>query len=215
MADFLDDAHQQATASFEDHVMTIEQDDGVHRCIHFGRPGASAYSYRLVTWPGHLAISGDLEDFTFSRLLDMFEFFRHDRPNYSYWAQKTTARSSFGTKVFSDRLYRSAVVRELWEMRHEIRRTTGRSASEVLRDVREELLADEFPDEREAIMRTMDFSLRTADELRTWNLFHEFYEHRLTEPSFNFRLSCWAIVHGIKSYDAAKARAAKSPELVA
>lgn len=82
-----------------DHVMTIELDQGVHRSILFKQPRSSAYHFRLITWPGHLAISGDCEDFIFARLRDMFEFFRYagpayerdDRINEGYWAEKLTA----------------------------------------------------------------------------------------------------------------------------
>ncbi len=48
-----------------EHQMTIELDQGVHRSILFKRPRSSSYHFRLVTWPGHLAISGDCESFTF------------------------------------------------------------------------------------------------------------------------------------------------------
>lgn len=73
--------------------MEILQDDGLHRHVRFAKPGTGLYRFSLVTWPGYLAISGDVESFTFSRLPDMFEFFGGDRAhiNPSYWAEKCVA----------------------------------------------------------------------------------------------------------------------------
>lgn len=76
----------------ENHVMTIENDNGLHRCIHFGKPGTNCYSFRLVTWPGHLAISGDMGDYTFARIPDMFGLFR-DGACKSYLTEKLVATS--------------------------------------------------------------------------------------------------------------------------
>lgn len=75
----------------KDHVLTIEQDAGVHRCILFKNPESSFYAFRIVTWPGHLAVSGDMGDFVFSRVSDMFTFFRGDTINPGYWAAKCVA----------------------------------------------------------------------------------------------------------------------------
>lgn len=73
--------------------MEILQDDGLHRHVRFAKPGTGMYRFSLVTWPGYLAISGDVESFTFSREPDMFDFFggRRSRINPSYWAEKCVA----------------------------------------------------------------------------------------------------------------------------
>jgi hypothetical protein len=72
------------------HEMTIEQDSGVYRCISFKNPSSINYHFRLTTWPGHLAISGDMGDFMFCRLQDMFEFFRGPL-SVGYWKEKCVA----------------------------------------------------------------------------------------------------------------------------
>jgi hypothetical protein len=73
--------------------MEILQDEGVHRHVRFARPGTGMYSFNLVTWPGHLAVSGDVETFVFSREHDMFGFFGGNRRriNPGYWAEKVQA----------------------------------------------------------------------------------------------------------------------------
>ena len=81
------------------HAMTVIRDDGVYRHIQFRRPGTVNYRFDLLTWPGHLAITGDMGTYVFSRLQDMFEFFRTDRihgrndgrtlfVNPGYWGEK-------------------------------------------------------------------------------------------------------------------------------
>jgi hypothetical protein len=50
--------------------------------------------FDVVTWPGHLSISGDMGCFVFTRVDDMFTFFRghEDAPNLGYsakWGEMT------------------------------------------------------------------------------------------------------------------------------
>lgn len=82
-----------------EHKMTVENDNGVHRSLHFGKPGTMVYYFRINTWPGHLCISGDMGTYVFSRLEDMFEFFRGEGINPQYWSEKIQAESIFGRGV--------------------------------------------------------------------------------------------------------------------
>lgn len=74
-----------------EHGMAVEMNEGVHRSLSFRNPRSNAYAFRIVTWPGALAIHGDMGSYVFSRLRDMFEFFRGDQINPSYWAEKVEA----------------------------------------------------------------------------------------------------------------------------
>ena len=86
----------------KDHTMKVIKDDGVYRNIEFSNNGSSIYKYSLITWPGYLAIVGDMGDLVFKRLEDMFEFFgghnlKPENPsvariNPGYWAQKLVAK---------------------------------------------------------------------------------------------------------------------------
>ena len=85
------------------HEMTIIRDDGLYRHIRFKRPGSSAYWFDILTWPSRLCISGDMGDYVFSRLPDMFEFFRREPNekgaipiNPDYWGEKLVAISGRG-----------------------------------------------------------------------------------------------------------------------
>ncbi|MFI7468203.1 hypothetical protein [Nonomuraea sp. NPDC049646] len=73
------------------HRLTVLNDDGLYRHLRSrGRRGL--YWFDIVTWPGSLAIRGDLNDaYVFSRTPDMFQFFRANRSdeiNPGYWAEK-------------------------------------------------------------------------------------------------------------------------------
>ena len=77
-----------------EHEMTIMLNDGVYRHIRFKKPGTMMYYFDLTTWPGFLAITGDMGSYVFSRLRDMFEFFGIRTGygiDYRYWAEKCQA----------------------------------------------------------------------------------------------------------------------------
>lgn len=105
-----------------EHEMTVLldtlDDRTPYRHLRFAKPGTNMYSFSLVTWPGHLAIGGDLQDFTFSRLHDMFAFFRGN-VNPSYWAEKIVAGSGRTDRgqAFSAEVYAEVVrcIIEDWE----------------------------------------------------------------------------------------------------
>lgn len=91
--------HEDVTAKFAkdtaDHQLTILHDDGFYRHLRVSTPGTNCYAYSIATWPGHLAITGDMGAAVFSRLPDMFEFFRdsahNGNPNVGYWTEKMVA----------------------------------------------------------------------------------------------------------------------------
>lgn len=71
--------------------LTVLRDDGLYRHLRFRNPKSSLYWFDLVTWPGALAIRGDMGNYMFARIEDMFEFFGDHRPGYinpGYWAEK-------------------------------------------------------------------------------------------------------------------------------
>jgi hypothetical protein len=97
---FLDDV--------ENHKIRIIRDDGNDRHIRFRKPNTVCYGFDLITWFGHLCISGDCGTFVFRRIEDMFTFFRMsenyhklypDRKlhiNPQYWHEKVLAEDKNG-----------------------------------------------------------------------------------------------------------------------
>ncbi|EIX6860562.1 hypothetical protein MKW06_001727 [Escherichia coli] len=77
-----------------EHRMTVLQDNGVYRHLRFAQPGTSCYYFDIVTWPGYLAVTGDMGTWTFSRTRDMFNFFGgafEKGVNAGYWSEKLEA----------------------------------------------------------------------------------------------------------------------------
>lgn len=196
---------QEIAASFRadvaSHVMTIEQDNGVHRCLHFGRPGTGWYSFRVVTWPGHLYIGGDCDDFVFSRLRDMFEFFRSDRGrvNLGYWAEKLQASAArIGYESYSADAFREAIEYRLTDW-IDGEALDEEQIAELREQVAEEVLCCADDGEQAAHTAARDFRYN-GDEV-----FTDFWETNLRDYTAGFVWACHAIVWAIAQYDAHKA----------
>lgn len=75
-----DDVRARVVADLETHEMHVLHDDGLYRHIRFKRPGTLMYHFDLITWPGVLAVNGDMGSYMFSRVTDMFTFFTGSLP---------------------------------------------------------------------------------------------------------------------------------------
>ncbi len=76
-----------------EHEMRVLHDDGLYRHLRFQKPGTGIWHWDLITWPGSLAIRGDIgEGHIFTRVDDMLKFFDHGQAehaiNAGYWAEK-------------------------------------------------------------------------------------------------------------------------------
>lgn len=79
----------------KDHKMEVVRDDGLYRHLKFrGKDGICWFD--LVTWPHVLTIHGDCGTFVFTRIEDMFQFFRGPTINPSYWSEKVVAEDRYG-----------------------------------------------------------------------------------------------------------------------
>lgn len=96
------------------HELTILHADGLYRHLRFQQPGSSQHWFDIVTWPGSLAIKGDMGSYTFSRDRDMLDFFRRSawagQPNLQYWEEKLDAADArSGVRKFSEPLLRQHI----------------------------------------------------------------------------------------------------------
>jgi hypothetical protein len=110
----------------KDHVLTVQQDDGLNRRMRIGTPGTGIYSWTVVTWPGYLQTVGDIADgFGFRRLDDMISFFdgglgwthSDGAPSidFHYWAEKLTGGRSRDVLVYSAAAFLRHVTEHLEE----------------------------------------------------------------------------------------------------
>ncbi|MGW6695581.1 hypothetical protein ACWF62_17575 [Rhodococcus sp. NPDC054953] len=178
------------------HQLTILHDDGLYRHLRVAAPGTSMYWFELVTWPGSLAIRGDIDGgHVFSRLDDMFAFFRADASwgiNPDYWAEKLPGGRD-SVREYSEDTVRQ-IVRE-WFVSAVRYSDAPRGLGKA---VRSEILDQDLYDEDEArdLLESFEFKGRRFGE--TWELsFRDYTPH--------FLWACHAIHHSIKLYDAAKA----------
>jgi len=181
------------------HQMIVGIDSDLYRHLTFKRPETSNRYFHITTWPGYLTISGDMGCYVFSRLPDMFEFFRDDkgRINPGYWSEKIQADERHsGHREFSETRWRQCVEEDFsaWHF----------DSDEQKAKAREELEDDLFysyPESVEgALTKTMDYKCSV-----TGHHFQDFWDHTLTDYTYHFIWCCRAIVWAIERYDEYKA----------
>jgi hypothetical protein len=178
------------------HEMTVRHDDGLYRSARFCKPKSWSMGFDITTWPGYLCISGDMGCYVFSRVPDMFEFFRCDIPgktglhvDLGYWAQKVAAADrADGLKEYSPDLFRAGIARWLDD---------AEASPELRKAVADEVLAYADDGEHEAMRAALDFE---HEGFR----FDDFYEVAVREFTYRFVWACYAIAWAVTKYDAHK-----------
>lgn len=192
------------------HKLTVVKDDGVHRHLWFGRPGSSCMHFQLVTWPGYLCYTGDMGTYVFTRLADMFEFFRRGegdrkyRIDYRYWAEKVEAADKHdGITEFSEAEFEREVKRYLKDwIRGHADRTTREERRELWDAVMDEVLdaaADYRGDRKQVALH--DFHHRVNAEVQ---FYFQDWESSTDEYTHRFLWCCHALAWAIKVYDDSK-----------
>lgn len=209
----------------EGHQMTVVRDDAIYRHVRFKRPDTCCMHFDLITWPGYLCYTGDMGTYVFTRLRDMFEFFRRSeksdlfRIDLRYWAEKVEAGDRCdGLKKFSfekfEREIRDWVTRSEEESRPDEEEAKDRALhtaafAELRVAVEDEVLSCDSNDVR-AYDAANDFEHRGeawqaffGDKARFE--FSDFWEVDTTEWTHRFVWCCFALAWGIKQYDESKA----------
>ena len=215
-------SHQPTEQSFlkdvAEHEMHVMHEDGLYRHIRFKKPGTSCMYFDLITYPGYLVYSGDMGCYVFSRLSDMFEFFRADRQyqkgnglriNRSYWSEKLQAvdgnRSHIeGVKEFDEDKFTRNVMEYLvrWIRENAYRTTKGERRElwdAVISDVVE---ADGDSGGYRKQTAAHDFDHRLNKDITFY--FRDFFEYDCTRYTYRFLWCCYALAWGVAKYDEAK-----------
>jgi hypothetical protein len=176
-----------------EHKMTVLKDDGLYRHLRFQKPGTWFYGFDLITWPGYLAMVGDMGEYVFSRADDMIEFFsgRTGNPNIGYWSEKLLAPRSADLRVYKPAHFRCEVYERLKEMK---------ASRELRAAVREEVLSRAEDGRDMAISAAMDFVTDGG-----WRPFEEAYEWDVADFKFQYLWALHAIAWGADVYLASKA----------
>ncbi len=196
------------------HEMTVIRDDGVNRHLRFKTPGTSCYYFDIVTWSGHLCYTGDMGTFVFSRIDDMFAFFRMDDHDWNknphglsinpgYWSEKVLAADkNNGIEKWDE----DEFVRRVNEVRVEWMRwakSLGISKGErreLWDDVENDVLSNPS-NEHLCVAKIYEYFKRIGDEVFE---FMDFFEGSLNRYTFHFLWCCYALAWGINMYDKSK-----------
>lgn len=212
--------YEMFTEQAAEHSLSVVHDAGLDRRLRMSKDGATAWSWTVVTWPGYLAVVGDIADgYVFSRIADMLDFFdsaRRDR--YSdgcpvidlrYWAEKLQGPARGTAKAYSARAFLAWVAERLDE--HE---DLGEEAIADLERDAQECPEDDWPAERLAEIRTrrqevLDQARCSSDTEHSaieWvyaqedNLVGDPCDVDLRDWDVHFLYACWAIEMTVRAY---------------
>lgn len=215
-----------------DHTMRVLLDQGVYRHLRFQKHGSSGHWFELVTWPGHLSITGDMGSFTFARLEDMFQFFRTERGvgpteiNPGYWAEKIEAankslsRKSNGITEFDLSKFKGHVIEDGAALARDLRaRGFDRdSIREMIAELRS-IADNHYDDEWQAFEAADVWSFeakkgRLPGAIRTKKVYlDDFFENNCRSCTFHYIWCLYAIVWGIRKYDETRAQSAPNQHI--
>ena len=195
-----DDTFERFKHDTENHSLEVLHDDGVYRHLKFSRGGSQVYRFDLVTWPGHLTICGDMGTTTFSRLPDMFEFFRFEDQNGNslsinpgYWGEKVQAGE---IKTFSNYMFAKSV-REHIENCEEDEHVHAETKKEI-----EDRLTSGFENSHEAATWLYDYDPPDDSNFE----FTDWFDWvQMNDYTYHYIWQLFAIVWGIQQYDTFKA----------
>lgn len=192
-----EDVHSRFLQDVKNHKCTIIRDDGVDRHVRFRKPGTICYGFDLITWPGHLCVTGDCGTYVFKRTFDMFEFFISGSSkkypiNTGYWAEKLLSVDRHGdVKRFSQEKFNKAVWADFIEFAKH-----GEHTPEKIREIRWEIEEDILNADNEHDAYNSLFSYSNHGFR-----FDDFFEHDCTEYTYHYVWNLFAIVWGIAKYE--------------
>ena len=207
--------------AIQNHGMGILLDEDQHRNISFKSPEDSfVAAFNLITWPGHLCISGDYGSFVFQARTDMFGFFNQDYINPDYWSEKLVAKDVVkGHKEYSFEVLKENIesyIESHWEF------TSHEQEARVRAKIEKHIysLPEVQEIKRDAYIAVDNFTYKLSDE-PNWNAsvfsttrdvslfqFDSFYEYDSDVYTYRYLWCLNAIVWGVKKYFKFKNRAA-------
>lgn len=193
MSDLTEEAQRSFVDNSTKRTVEIIHDNGLHRHLKCRNGDTWCMGFCITTWPGYLAISGDMGCYVFARIEDMFEFFRggcNGGINEGYWAEKVQAADKVdGLREFDEDDAREWVAKRVKEYREHHGDKDG-----------EEIDTDGINYD--------DGMIRFFDSLPSHDAFADAWEDSHKRYTFRYLWCCFAIVWAIKEYDRIKDQAA-------
>jgi len=204
----------------KNHEMFVKLDQGIYRHLVFHQQKHQfLHRFEIVTTPSRLMITGDMGTWVFSRLPDMFEFFREPgyTTNVDYWAEKLQNGSSGGRRgckeydgdAYKERILeevdhydlgpedKAKVLEEIEQLDFYDKYSIFSSINEFEVDLEDE--EDEYVPTRELIKQ----SYLDRRRRRTFR-FSDIWEIETEVYSYHFIWCCYAIAWAIQQYDKSK-----------
>jgi len=203
--EYYDQIKERFDKEIVEHEMTIHQDRGLYRHIVFAVPGTNIYHFNLTTFPNYLIISGDMGTYAFSRVEDMFRFFRNERIciNPSYWGEKLKSISTNGGyEKFNVDEFKQGVEESFEAYREYL--DDKELADKIWADIKMTVIDPANDDGAGWVAMQSAIEYRYEDilaDINIGNIFQDFWEHSCNRFDYNYIWCLWAIVHGIKMYD--------------
>lgn len=189
--------YKQLLGYVEKHELKILHEDGLYRHLRFQTPGTSIGYFDIITWPGSLAISGDIgEGFIFKREEDMIPWFGPNKTpghiNPGYWSEKLTRGTREVREVFSDEKFKAYLDEQI--------EAFAKHSGYELDAVRDDVIAEYESDYTGTTERAYEFmqgltyegsaiAEDPSNDIESW-----------LEYDHHFLLACHAILWGIKKY---------------
>jgi hypothetical protein len=187
-----------------EHTVTVLREDGLYRHLRCRRDDSYTYGFDIVTWPGYLAYTGDMGTYVFSRLPDMFGFFRARQQaviDRGYLAEKAVAVDKpDGLRAYSEDLFRAAVKGDYDSFL--VSHTLTVSEAQSLWQAIEDQVLSNADSPHDAVRAAVDFVWPI--EGRVAPVFPDFWGHRLETLTLRFWWCCYAIPWAIAQYDGLK-----------
>ncbi|TGV07698.1 hypothetical protein E4695_08665 [Alcaligenaceae bacterium 429] len=190
------------TKESESASMEVLLDNGLYRHLRVRFKNGGFGWFDIMTWPGNLTITGDCETFTFSRLEDMFAFFRtsSQRINPGYWQEKVVDGRD-RCREFDWDLFEKAALKYFDQ------RLEGHREWEIVAEAREVLIealgsADQDAYGAVELIRNFGFDVQTGGE--------RVFAFRFDDPDssldgmtwdYHYIWCCRAIAWAINKYD--------------
>ncbi|NHB94825.1 hypothetical protein [Photorhabdus cinerea] len=181
------------------HSIKIFHNDDLYRHLELSKNNSSAYCFDIVTWPGYLCISSDMGCFTFSRVTDMFRFFRDSSGELSinpdYWAEKLKMGVEYNKEIYkewSSDKFKDAVN----EAFNNFIDDNDAISDDVLEEIKESIeeIISYSHDEYDAVSAIRDYDDK-------YDIFVDFWENDCMEYKFHYVWCLYAIVCGISKFD--------------
>jgi len=198
---------EQFLSHVANHQLTVNLDQDLFRDLTVMKPNSGDMHYHITTRPGYLMFTGDMGSFVFTRLSDMFDFFR-DKDGYDinpgYWGEKLEAVDSRGgAKEFSRDLAKETLIEHLQD--HLAGIDSGdydkdQSDAEEAKEAIKHLigLAEDDKHDFYETLRNWDADDAGGLDMDCW------WEWDFDDHTYRYIWACFAIVHAIKLYDAHK-----------